>query len=398
MAELILVVDDSVTVRTAARWVAESDGFRVLEAGSLQEARALLRTEHPQTILLDYHLPDGPGLDFCRELRDEPAHAVTRIVMLYGNAHPFELTDASAAGADGSMRKPFRSQPLLDILHGATPEQPAAPAEAPPEAPPAAPTADMEAAMSQASDDDEEINFIQAGQGDGAVPLGEAPPPPGSAASRLPRPPSQSGVSKLPPVPGSGVHRLPPPGGQAVTIAGRGAMPRSPSGAHRTIGDQDIRELSGARRVPAPPPEPEAAPVQAPAAQDHTQEAETGPVPVVGSRRNEPTAEVNVLSSRDARDEDAAVREAAPEPPAARVYQVSEQDLRAIVEERAQALAKEMLPEIARQALAQLLRTELNEQIIRMGVTRRVAQFLDNDLPTYAKQAVDRRLDQNDRE
>lgn len=399
MADTILVVDDSITVRTAARWVAESDDFRVLEAASLQEASNLLSTEMPSTILLDYQLPDGAGVDFCRNIRANSDFDALRVIILYGEAHPFDPADAHAAGANGVLKKPFRSQTLLDVLQGKLADTPQAQPAATPQA-----AAGMEAAMHQASDHEEDIIFAAADTG-AQTPPGAPPPPTAqpsiSAATALPRPPT-SGLSKLPPMPGSGVHRIPPPGGQQVSVAGRGVMPRSPSGAHRPLNLDEIREPSGARRIPAaqaPSPQDSepAAPTQDAAALQQATEAETGPVPIVGTRRNEPTAEVNVLSRKEIK-EDETVREDAPIPPEAvpTVYQVSEDELRALVEERTKAIVEEVLPNIARQALAHLLRTELNEQIVRMGVTRRVSQFLDNDLPAYAQQAIDRRMKQNE--
>lgn len=399
MAETILVVEDSVTVRTVTRWVAESAGLRVLEAASLQEASDLLSTESPSTILLDYHLPDGAGVDFCRNIRANSDFDSVRVILVHGEAHPFDPADASAAGATGTLKKPFRSQTLLDVLSGQVDEPiAAAPAEQvteqAPAAPPEPPTPpSMEDAMRQASEKEE--------AGAAATPSGmPAPPQTASAASRLPRP-RQSGLSKLPPMPGSGVHRLPPPGGQPVTVAGRGTTPRSPTGAHRAITD-DLVE-STARRMtsngsqPALPIEAveEKQPAAAPAPSAY--EADTGPVQTISARRNQDTAEVNVLDEREIRDEHAA-RPEEPQAPEAKtaIYQVTEEQLRGLVEERTKAIVEEVLPQIARQALAQLLRTELNEQIVRLGVTRRVSQFLDNDLPNYAQQAIDRRLKQTE--
>lgn len=199
-------------------------------------------------------------------------------------------------------------------------------------------------------------------------------------------------------MPGSGVHRLPPPGGQPITVAGRGTTPRSPTGAHRAITDDLVEEHEQRRAQQRAHKEPAITPVSvAPASVRPTPEAETGPVQTFSTRRNEATAEVNVLDRREIK-EDEAVRAEAPKPPESQnaVYQVTEAQLRDLVDERTKALVEELLPNIARQALAHLLRTELNEQIIRMGVTRRVNQFIETDLPNYAQQALDRRLKQDD--
>lgn len=395
MADTILVIDDSVTVRTAVRWVTESDGYRVLEASSLQEARSLLETEQPDSVLLDYHLPDGKGVDFCAELRQDPRFGSLRIIILHGDAHPFEPADARSARATGALRKPFRSDTLLGLLEGdlgqATVEVEAA------AAPPAPAPIEV----------DEETIFSDADIVD-ETPRAPAPPSPERVRTR-------SGAFRTPPMPGSGLHRLPPPGGQPVKVAGRGTMPRSPSGAFRAV-DVDIPDSEDAPlRTPTPTPSTpqhavevkpaeaqltETQPVDLQRAPDiepsQAQPAAAQPAPVVQKHpRHDPTAEMDVLDEKDIAD--------APDIDTHQTDGISEEALRAridevlgaVIEERIHAIIEEELPNIARRALAGLLRTELNEQIVRLGVTRRVQQFLDDDLPNYAHRAVERRLEQD---
>lgn len=385
MADTILVIDDSVTVRTAVRWVTESEGYRVIEASSLKEARSLLDTERPDSVLLDYHLPDGKGVDFCGELRQDDRFSSLRIIILHGNAHPFDPADARSARANGALRKPFRSDTLLDLLKAES-EQPTVQTEAAP-----APSVPAEPA-------DEETIFSDADIVSEA-PRAPAPPSPEPARVR-----TRSGAFRTPPMPGSGLHRLPPPGGQPVKVAGRGTMPRSPSGAFRAV-EAEVPETADAplqaQRTAQSAPDIEPAAAQPASAPDAPSIEPAQPSPVVQThRRHDPTAEIDVLEETDV--ESAPAQVAADDTHAA--PQVSEEALRAqidqvlgeVIEERISAIIEEELPNIARRALAGLLRTELNEQIVRLGVTRRVQQFLDEDLPNYAQRAVDRRLAQDD--
>lgn len=388
MADTILVVDDSVTVRTVVRWVAETTGARVLEAASLREASDVLSSETPSVVVLDYHLPDGAGVDFCRTLRANNAFDAVRIILLHGDHHPFEADDAIAAQANGLLRKPFRSQALIDVLQGDLPPLTAsAPAPASTVAAPPAPSS-VEQAMSAASQDDDIIfsSADAASQSRATIP---PPPTSGSGVARLPRAPGQSGVHRLPPVPGqSGVHRLPPPPG------GRTGAPPPVTGAHRTV--------SGAHRpladLPAANDSQPTGPVRT-LAPDASAEATAERAPMerapIAPRRDDATAEIQPLAPAEL----AAVPTPPPAPaPVAQATSVpagiSEEQLRLIVEEQVRAVVEEVLPGIARQALAGILKTELNEQVVRMGVTRRVAQFLEQDLPRYAQSAVDRRLNQ----
>lgn len=381
MADTILVIDDSVTVRTAVRWVAESAGHHVVEAASLQEARAMLSNEQPDTILLDYKLPDGSGIDFCGELRQNPSLVARRILIMHGDAHPFDPEDARAARASGALRKPFRSQTLLDLLDQRT-QDVTVETSSVPATPPAAPPPPS---------DDRDTIFAEADIVEEASPAPPAPVP-----SRAPAARTRSGAFRTPPMPGSGLHRLPPPGGQPVTIAGRGTMPRSPSGAFRAV-DAEVPDTEETA-----PQETLAQETQDAASQQSPVQPRAHDLPPQTQQptgRNEPTAEVNVLDDKDL-EEETTQQEEAPATAAssddAQLRAQIERIVSEVIEERLQAIVEEELPNIARRALAGLLRTELNEQIVRLGVTRRVQQFLDTDLPNYAQRAVDQRLDRNE--
>jgi two-component system, cell cycle sensor histidine kinase and response regulator CckA len=72
MAETrILILDDDALIRTVLSDRLERAGHAVRVAGSLAEARALLRTGVPDLALLDMKLPDGEGIDLLPELVDE---------------------------------------------------------------------------------------------------------------------------------------------------------------------------------------------------------------------------------------------------------------------------------------------------------------------------------------
>ncbi|MBR3742679.1 MAG: response regulator, partial [Clostridia bacterium] len=67
MAVLLLVEDDSV-LRSGLMELFAREGYRVIEAGSVREARARL-DDSVQGIVMDVGLPDGDGVSLCREWR-----------------------------------------------------------------------------------------------------------------------------------------------------------------------------------------------------------------------------------------------------------------------------------------------------------------------------------------
>lgn len=66
-----MVVDDDASLRLLCRINLELDGYRVVEAASLAEARGALATEPVAAVLLDVHLPDGDGRDLLGTLGAE---------------------------------------------------------------------------------------------------------------------------------------------------------------------------------------------------------------------------------------------------------------------------------------------------------------------------------------
>jgi len=104
----VLVVDDEPSLRLLLRVNLELEGLRVLEAGTLDEARALLELEHIDVVVLDVHLGPGDGRDLLDELR--ASESATRVVMLTGSVEP---TGGRFAAADRVIAKPFEPVQLV---------------------------------------------------------------------------------------------------------------------------------------------------------------------------------------------------------------------------------------------------------------------------------------------
>lgn len=104
----MLVVDDEPSLRLLCRVNLELEGFRVLEAGSLAEARAALERDQVDVVVLDVHLGSGDGRDLLAELR--AAESATRVVMLTGSVEP---TGGRFAEADRVVTKPFEPMHLV---------------------------------------------------------------------------------------------------------------------------------------------------------------------------------------------------------------------------------------------------------------------------------------------
>jgi DNA-binding response OmpR family regulator len=96
----VLVVDDDASLRVLCRINLELDGYRVLDAASLADARQALAAEPVDAMLLDFHLGDGDGRQLLESLgEDRPP-----VALFTGSATiDQELRDL----ADDVLPKPF---------------------------------------------------------------------------------------------------------------------------------------------------------------------------------------------------------------------------------------------------------------------------------------------------
>ena len=115
---LILIVDDEPSVRAMvnASIDVRRSHYRVLEAGTAAEALALAHTEQPRLVLLDVALPDHDGFWVCRLLKTTPSTAHIPVIMLTAMSLASDRDQATAAGADGYIVKPFSPRALLAEL------------------------------------------------------------------------------------------------------------------------------------------------------------------------------------------------------------------------------------------------------------------------------------------
>jgi two-component system response regulator DevR len=112
----LLIVDDHEVVRQGLVAVlSRHEEFQVVaEAGTVAEAIAAARRFEPDLVVMDVRLPDGSGIEACREIRNElPA---TRVVMLTSYPDEEAVLSAILAGASGYLLKQIRGRDLVSAL------------------------------------------------------------------------------------------------------------------------------------------------------------------------------------------------------------------------------------------------------------------------------------------
>jgi len=132
---LLLVEDDPAIAQTVV-FALEREGFAVTHCGWLHEARAALAAGLPEALILDVGLPDGNGLDLCRELRQTPVGARLPLIVLSARSEEMDRVLGLELGADDYLAKPFSPRELVARVRALLRRaQVAAPAEAGGEAP-----------------------------------------------------------------------------------------------------------------------------------------------------------------------------------------------------------------------------------------------------------------------
>lgn len=110
-APQILVVDDDPELRKLLARYVESQGFRVRLAANCRELREQLTTHQIDLIVLDVMLPDGSGLDMCRDLRAQRSNVP--IILLTALKEDVDRIIGLEIGADDYLGKPFNPRELI---------------------------------------------------------------------------------------------------------------------------------------------------------------------------------------------------------------------------------------------------------------------------------------------
>jgi DNA-binding NarL/FixJ family response regulator len=114
----VLLVDDHEIVRVGLRSVlSQNPGIVVAgEATSVADAVLLAGKLKPDVILLDIRLPDGSGVDACRDIL--AAHPEIHVLFLTSYADDDSVLAAVMAGAQGYVLKAIDSHSLIRAIHG----------------------------------------------------------------------------------------------------------------------------------------------------------------------------------------------------------------------------------------------------------------------------------------
>jgi chemosensory pili system protein ChpA (sensor histidine kinase/response regulator) len=112
-APLIMVVDDSITVRKITGRLLEREGYRVLTAKDGIDALEQLKGELPAVMLVDIEMPRMDGFDLARNVRGDPRTMEIPIIVISSRTAPKHRSRAASLGVNAFLGKPYEEAELV---------------------------------------------------------------------------------------------------------------------------------------------------------------------------------------------------------------------------------------------------------------------------------------------
>jgi two-component system phosphate regulon response regulator PhoB len=110
---MILVVEDENDILEVLEFNLRQAGYDVLTAARGREGLRIAREQRPDLVLLDLMLPDVPGTDICRQLKEDNATRRIPVVMVTARNEEIDRVVGFELGADDYITKPFSVRELV---------------------------------------------------------------------------------------------------------------------------------------------------------------------------------------------------------------------------------------------------------------------------------------------
>lgn len=121
MAQKILIVDDSASIRQIVGLTLKQAGFEIVEAEDGQSALEILASgDKVNLIVCDVNMPQVDGITFLKKLKSEPDYEEVRytpVIMLTTESQEQKKKEGKEAGAKAWIVKPFQPDQLLEAVN-----------------------------------------------------------------------------------------------------------------------------------------------------------------------------------------------------------------------------------------------------------------------------------------
>lgn len=117
MQKIILIVDDSLSIRESISFFLTEEGFSVIKAEDGIDALDKLNNCNPELIITDLHMPNMNGIKFISEVRKIKKYKHLPIILLTTETLKEKKLEAKHAGATGWLNKPFSKEKLIKVIN-----------------------------------------------------------------------------------------------------------------------------------------------------------------------------------------------------------------------------------------------------------------------------------------
>ena len=116
MAKLIMIVDDSASMRRVVGIAIKGAGYDVLEGVDGKDALSKLKGQKVHMIISDVNMPVMDGIAFLKAVKAMPAYKFTPVIMLTTESAEEKKREGQAAGARAWVVKPFQPEQLVNAV------------------------------------------------------------------------------------------------------------------------------------------------------------------------------------------------------------------------------------------------------------------------------------------
>ncbi|HEY6528321.1 MAG TPA: response regulator [Cellvibrionaceae bacterium] len=116
MSKVILIIDDSASVRQLVSIALRGAGYSVIEAADGKEGLKQLNGQKIHLIISDVNMPNMDGISFVKEMKKNPSYKFMPVIMLTTEGADAKKQEGKDAGAKAWIVKPFRSEQLLQAV------------------------------------------------------------------------------------------------------------------------------------------------------------------------------------------------------------------------------------------------------------------------------------------
>ena len=116
MAKLIMIVDDSASMRRVVSIALKGAGYDVLEGVDGKDALSKLTGQKVHMIISDVNMPVMDGIAFLKAVKAMPAYKFTPVIMLTTESAEEKKREGQAAGARAWVVKPFQPEQLVNAV------------------------------------------------------------------------------------------------------------------------------------------------------------------------------------------------------------------------------------------------------------------------------------------